>query len=123
MSEKENVVSEKSWVDIELKRLDIEFNKWKLDYVTKMELETEKEKCKWETIEKILIPVLTQTQSFLNRIEFSTKSEVNKPANYAATSFLCPKCEENKIHTIIDVKDKPDVAKCPICKAEYPRLH
>ena len=45
------------------------------------------------------------------------------PAKQIDTSFKCPKCEENKIQTIIDVKDKPDVAKCPICKTEYPRLH
>jgi len=66
VTEKEN-----SWVDVELKRLDLEFQKWMFNEKCKMDAE----KNKLELIEAIVIPVLAQIRSLLDRIEISTKKK------------------------------------------------
>ena len=122
--------------DIELTKMKLDQEKWKLEQQWRMnkelaELTNEKQskKDQWKLIEKIAVPAIKQLQPVLNaainagkqKLNTVAAKPVNVPAKEAATAFLCPKCAENDVQTVIDVSHNPDVAVCTTCNAEFPK--
>lgn len=113
-------MSEKSYVEVELKRIDVEFEKWKIEQENKLEAEKEK----WKAIREMVIPFLKKVEPVMNSLEIRHREPtLPRTITLSPYSFFCPKCLEKGTQTVIDVSQMPEVAKCPICKAEYPRAY
>jgi len=122
--------------NLEITKMKLDQEKWKMEQNWKMnkelaELTNEKQskKDQWKMIEKIAVPALKQLQPVLNAAVNAGKQKLNTvatqpvsvPAKEAATAFLCPKCADDGVQTVIDVSHNPDVAVCKTCNAEFPK--
>lgn len=122
--------------NIELEKMKLDQEKWKIErdwdmmkWQQEMKLKQQSDRDKMKMIEKIAVPAIKKIGPVLDAAVNAGKQKISTmgvprgslPAKQAATAFLCPKCAEKGVQTIIDVGDMPDIAVCPTCKTEFPK--
>ena len=122
--------------NVEMQKMSLDHEKWKMErdweilkWQQEMKLKQVSERDKMKLIEKIVVPAIKKAGPVIDAAVNAGKQRISTmgvargslPAKQAATAFLCPKCAETGVETIIDVSDIPDVAVCPTCKTEFPK--
>ena len=121
--------------NIEMQKMSLDHEKWKVErdwemmkWQQDMKLKQQSERDKMKLIEKIAVPTIKRIGPVLDAAVSAGKQKISRmgvprgvSTKQMANAFLCPKCAEKDVETIIDVSDRPDVAVCPTCKARFPK--
>ena len=121
--------------NIEMQKMSFDHEKWKVErdwemmkWQQEMKLKQQSERDKMKLIEKIAVPAIKKIGPVVDAAVNAGKQKIKSigvprglSTKQMANAFLCPKCAEKGVETIIDVSDRPDVAVCPTCKTRFPK--
>jgi len=120
--------------NLELEKMRIGHERWKYEQEYRQRKEYQEmqnkrasEKERNKLIKDIAVPALKRIGPALDAAVKAGQRKINTLAtpgaarNEMVDKFLCPKCLENGVQSVIDVAGMPEVAKCPTCKATFPR--